>query len=313
MSYISLMVVSDSGPVKRFSLRKLWIRLAVFTVVLLAGMASWGSYAVYQSAQIQTELEHALYSLRLQEQKTLHESKRMQAMLDTERQKMSVYARNLGKLQAKLVRLDSLGERLVDVAKLDKDEFDFSIEPAVGGAPVALPVAATDIRLTLSKQVKDSKIHLSHLDTQLAVIDMIMQDSREQALARPHAWPSEGGLLSSRYGQRNDPFSGRKSFHKGVDIANRYGAAVLASSRGVVVYADRHHSYGYMVEVEHGYGYRTRYAHLSSVLVKPGDEVGDGKIIGRIGSSGRSTGPHLHFEVYRFGKLLNPTKFLPRG
>lgn len=313
LSHISLMVVSDTGPVKRLSVRKLWIRMAVFSLVVLVTVALWGGWSVYQKSLLQAQLEQADYQLALQRQQSVVEQKRLQAMLDAERQKMRVYARNLGQMQARLVRLDSLGERLVATAKLDREEFNFDIEPAVGGASVALPDSATDLRLALDEEVNATGDRLSRLDAQLAVIDMALQDSRELALARPHAWPSEGGSLSSHFGQRNDPFTGRRSFHKGVDIANRYGAPVLAASRGVVVYAGRHRDYGYMVEVEHGYGYRTRYAHLSSVVVKPGDEVKDGQMVGRVGSSGRSTGPHLHFEVYRFGKLLNPSKFIPRG
>jgi len=313
LSHISLMVVSDTGPVKRFSVRKLWLQMAVLTLLAIVALAVWGGYSFRYQVAAQAELDQARYELTLQQQKAEAEQQRIQAMLDTERNKMMVYARTIGQLQAKLVRLDSLGERLVDVAKLDREEFDFSLEPAVGGSQVAMPTSASDIRSALDAQVKGASSRLSHLDTQLAVIDMVLQDSREIALARPHAWPSEGGSLSSHYGQRNDPFTGRKAFHKGVDIANRYGAPVLASSRGVVVYADHHRDYGYMVEVEHGYGYRTRYAHMSSVVVKPGDEVSDNQMIGRIGSSGRSTGPHLHFEVYRFGKLLNPAKFIPHA
>jgi len=313
LSHISLMVVSDTGPVKRFSVRKLWLQMAVLTLLAIVALAVWGGYSFRYQVAAQAELDQARYELTLQQQKAEAEQQRIQAMLDTERNKMMVYARTIGQLQAKLVRLDSLGERLVDVAKLDREEFDFSLEPAVGGSQVAMPTSASDIRSALDAQVKGASSRLSHLDTQLAVIDMVLQDSREIALARPHAWPSEGGSLSSHYGQRNDPFTGRKAFHKGVDIANRYGAPVLASSRGVVVYAGHHRDYGYMVEVEHGYGYRTRYAHMSSVVVKPGDEVSDNQMIGRIGSSGRSTGPHLHFEVYRFGKLLNPAKFIPHA
>jgi len=313
LSHFSLMVVSDTGPVKRFSIRKLWIRFAVISLVLLLGLAVFGGYSFHQQSLIQAQLEQSRYQLHKQKQAAVLQQQRLQAMLDTERDKMMVYARSLGKLQAKLVRLDSLGERLVDVAKLDKDEFDFSMEPAIGGVQIALPMAASNIRFALDEEVKDTFSRLSHLDTQLAVIDMVLQDTRELSQARPHAWPTEGGVLSSHFGKRNDPFTGRRGFHKGVDIANRYGAAVLSSSRGVVVYAGRHRDYGYMVEVEHGYGYRTRYAHLSSVIVKAGDEVKDAQIIGRIGSSGRSTGPHLHFEVYRFGKLLNPAKFIPRS
>jgi len=119
--------------------------------------------------------------------------------------------------------------------------------------------------------------------------------------------------LSSVYGWRADPFTGEKALHRGVDIANRYGAPALAASHGIVVFAGKMKDFGYMVEISHGYGYRTRYGHLSQVNVKVGDEIKHGHLLGRIGSSGRSTGPHLHYEVHRYGHHLNPNRFLPRG
>ncbi|MDX8407405.1 MAG: M23 family metallopeptidase, partial [Mariprofundaceae bacterium] len=128
-----------------------------------------------------------------------------------------------------------------------------------------------------------------------------------------HAWPTEGGWLSSNYGRRTDPFTGQPANHYGVDIANRFAAPVLSASRGVVTFAGKMKDVGYMVDVDHGYGYKTRYGHMSSLAVKVGDVVDDSQLLGRIGSSGRSTGPHLHFEVHLHGKHINPATFLPRG
>lgn len=101
--------------------------------------------------------------------------------------------------------------------------------------------------------------------------------------------------------------------HKGIDIGNRYGAGVLAASRGIVVFAGKRSGYGYMVEILHGFGYKTRYGHLSRILVQVGDVVEDGQKIAHIGSSGRSTGPHLHYEVHRYGDTVNPTGFIPKN
>ncbi|MDQ6983146.1 MAG: M23 family metallopeptidase, partial [Ghiorsea sp.] len=114
-------------------------------------------------------------------------------------------------------------------------------------------------------------------------------------------------------GIRSDPFTSKKAMHKGIDIANRFGAPVLAGSRGVVIYAGKMSDYGYLVEIEHGYGYRTRYGHMSAVSVVVGDIVDANQMVGRIGSSGRSTGPHLHYEVRRNNKTLNPANFIPKS
>jgi murein DD-endopeptidase MepM/ murein hydrolase activator NlpD len=224
---------------------------------------------------------------------------------------MSLYARTLGQMQARILRLDSLGEKLVEVSSLDKKEFDFGLQPAFGG-PRLVPASLAG-KIGLSDHMQHISTRLSNLDTQLAAIDYLLQGDRIEKNAKPHAWPSEGGWLSSRFGMRADPFTGERAVHRGVDIANRFGAPVLSTSRGIVTFAGKMKDFGYMVDIEHGYGYKTRYGHLSSLAVKVGDEVSDSQLVGRVGSSGRSTGPHLHYEVHRNGKSLNPATFLPRG
>lgn len=232
--------------------------------------------------------------------------------LVAEKKKVGVYSRTLAQLEARVSRLDALGSRLVDVAALDKSEFDFGLQPAFGGPRVVqASFAGLDSRLNHDLDYLDQR--LGQLDAQLAVIEYALQEKRSEAVARPHAWPTEGGWLSSTYGMRADPFTGENERHQGVDIANRFGAPVLAAARGVVTFAGKMKDFGYMVDIDHGYGYRTRYGHMSSLVVKPGDVVEDGQLIGRIGSSGRSTGPHLHYEVHRYGRHINPRPFLPRG
>jgi len=305
------MLVPESGQVKSYRISRRLVVSCIFACVALVIFGGWGSYSLYYSHSLSTELRNAEHQLELARSMHAHEVNRLHEQVSAEQKKMSVYARTLGQMQAKLSRLDSLGEKLVEVASLDKKEFDFGLQPAFGGPRLVQAPISADIDLHGHVQQISSRI--SNLDTQLAAIDYLLQGTRQEQNAKPHAWPSEGGWLSSNYGMRADPFTGERAVHRGVDIANRFGAPVLASSRGVVTFAGKMKDFGYMVDVEHGYGYKTRYGHLSSLAVKVGDEVTDSQLIGRVGSTGRSTGPHLHYEVHRNGRSLNPSGFLPRG
>lgn len=311
MSHFSIMLVPESGQVKSYRISRRLVTVCLASFLFLAVFGSWGSYALYNSNSITAKLQNSEQQLELA--RLMHEQEivSLREQVIAEQKKMSVYARTLGQVQAKLSRLDSLGEKLVEVASLDKKEFDFGLQPAFGGPRLIQSSVNADMGLNDRMQHVTSRV--SNLDTQLAAIDYLMQGTREEKNARPHAWPSEGGWLSSRFGARADPFTGEAASHHGVDIANRFGAPVLATSRGVVTFAGKMKDFGYMVDVVHGYGYKTRYGHLSSISVRVGDEITDNQLVGRVGSSGRSTGPHLHYEVHRNGKVLNPATFLPRG
>jgi len=311
VSHFSIMLVPESGQVKSYRISRRLVTTCLASILFLAVFGSWGAYSLYNSNSMSAKLQNSEQQLELA--RLMHEQEivSLREQVAAEQKKMSVYARTLGQVQAKLSRLDSLGEKLVEVASLDKKEFDFGLQPAFGGPRLIQSSVNADMGLNDRMQHVTSR--LSNLDTQLAAIDYLMQGTREETNARPHAWPSEGGWLSSQFGTRADPFTGERASHHGVDIANRFGAPVLATSRGVVTFAGKMKDFGYMVDVEHGYGYKTRYGHLSSLAVRVGDEITDNQLVGRVGSSGRSTGPHLHYEVHRNGKVLNPSTFLPRG
>ena len=311
MSHFSIMLVPEEGQVKSYRISRRLVTTCVASFVFLAVFGSWGAYTLYSSNSMAAKLQNSEQQLEMA--RLMHEQEvlNLRDQVAAEQKKMAVYARTLGQVQAKLSRLDSLGEKLVEVASLDKKEFDFGLQPAFGGPRLIQSSVNADMGLNDRMQHVSSR--LSNLDTQLAAIDYLMQGTRVEKNARPHAWPSEGGWLSSQFGTRADPFTGERASHHGVDIANRFGAPVLATSRGVVTFAGKMKDFGYMVDVDHGYGYKTRYGHLSSLAVKVGDEVSDNELVGRVGSSGRSTGPHLHYEVHRNGKVLNPATFLPRG
>jgi len=244
--------------------------------------------------------------------RTRHQNQvdKLQMRIDSDRKQLAVYARNIGTIQARLARLDALGLQLVETASLDASEFNFGLQPAIGG-PRVQAKSMNPVGMDVSLESLDSR--LLGMDTQLAAIDYLLEKKRLVQAAKPHAWPTEGGWISSRYGMRIDPFNGGREMHRGVDIANRFGAPVLAGSRGIVTFAGKMQGFGNMIDIDHGYGYVTRYGHMSSIAVKVGDEVKDDQLIGRVGSRGRSTGPHLHYEVHRYGRSLDPMKYLPRG
>jgi murein DD-endopeptidase MepM/ murein hydrolase activator NlpD len=312
VSHFSIMLVPDSGQTKTYRLSRARLRMLSSSAILLILFGFIGAYSVYSSYELRKELQHSQSTVQKERQHFAQQKTVLQAELKAEEEKMGVYARSLGQMQARLSRLDSLGKRLVqDSSSLTKSEFNFDVKPAFGGPRVASESNKVDIELFDHVQLVDAQI--STLNTQLVAVDYLLQNDVDENNARPHAWPSEGGWLSSNFGIRIDPFTAKKARHNGIDIANRLGSPVLSGSRGVVVYSGKMRDYGYLVEIEHGYGYRTRYGHMSASTVVVGDIVDANQMIGRVGSSGRSTGPHLHYEVRRNNQALNPKSFIPKG
>ncbi|MDQ6965589.1 MAG: M23 family metallopeptidase [Mariprofundaceae bacterium] len=306
----SLMLVPDQGRVRSVRISVTSLVVCSMTLFSFLSIGIWGGIQLYHAGQKEMQIVAMQNQMQMAQSRYAEQTDELQSRIDADRKQMAVYARDVGTIQARLARLDALGSKLVDKASLDSAEFNFGLQPAYGGPRLGASDVAIE-GLDLSIDRIDSR--LADLDVQLATVDYLMEQKRGEQAARPHAWPSEHGWLSSNYGVRADPFTGERARHNGVDIANRFGAPVLAASRGIVTFAGEMKDYGHLVEVDHGYGYVTRYGHLSSLTVHLGDEVSDGQIVGRVGSSGRSTGPHLHYEVHRNGHHLNPGKFLPRG
>lgn len=305
------MLVPDSGQTKTFRLSRHKLRLLAIATLAFFAIGIWGAYSLYANYELRKNLSSSLNSLKNERLEFAHQKLNIQAKLNAETEKMNVYARSVGKMQARLARLDSLGKRLIQSSSISPAEFNFDVQPAFGGPRASAEHDTFDIDLFGQMQQVESQIDA--LDTKLIAVNYLLQDGVEEKNARPHTWPSEGGWLSSRYGIRTDPFTAKKAMHRGVDIANRFGAPVLAGSRGVVIFAGKVKDYGYLVELEHGYGYRTRYGHMSALNVSVGDIVDANQMLGRVGSSGRSTGPHLHYEVRRNNHTLDPYKFIPKS
>lgn len=223
-------------------------------------------------------------------------------------QDMDALAVRLGELQAKVIRLDALGGRLTEIAKLDKGEFDFSKQPALGGPESGVSaesLSGTDFVAlldNLSQQLDDRNDQLGLLET------MMMNRSLQEAVT-PAGRPIKRGWTSSYYGMRTDPFNGKREHHKGMDFAGKMGSEVIAVGAGVVTWSGERYGYGNLVEVNHGKGYATRYGHAEKLLVSVGEAVTKGQVLALMGSTGRSTGPHVHFEVLYQGKTVNPQKY----
>lgn len=222
---------------------------------------------------------------------------------------IDVLSMKLGRMQAQLMRSNALGQRLAEMAGLDKSEFDFSEEPALGG--IASPLETDRPKLAnVMQSLEYLSERLEQEQMELVLLENVMNERELQQALDPKGWPVKGGYISSAFGKRNDPFTGRKAFHKGVDIPAKPGTPIHAIGAGVVIYAGKKSGYGRMVEIDHGNGYTTRYAHVSKTLVNVGDRVSKGTDVAEVGSTGRSTGPHLHLELLKNGKQVNPRKRL---
>ncbi len=216
----------------------------------------------------------------------------------------------LGKMQAHVIRLDALGQRLTRSAGLDSGEFDFTTAPAQGG-PEEVGSAVSTIKVAdFMAQLNDLSQQLDDRDKQLNVLESMIMNRNLQAEVLPAGRPIAKGWQSSNYGIRNDPFTGKPEFHKGVDLAGKDGTDIMSVAAGVVTWSGKRYGYGNMVEINHGNGYVTRYGHCKETLVKVGDTVKKSQLIAKMGSTGRSTGPHVHFEVWVNGRTVDPGKYL---
>jgi murein DD-endopeptidase MepM/ murein hydrolase activator NlpD len=237
-----------------------------------------------------------------------------------EQLKQQIYLQNsldamairVGQMQAQVQRLDALGTRLTKLAGMKPAEFQFSEPPAMGGPLVPLPGKKMSEN-SLSQQLD----RLSHVvndrsDKLTALETMLLQNQLSRRLL-PSMPPVHSGYYSSNFGWRIDPFTGANALHEGVDFVANAGTPIYASAGGVVDYAGMDSSYGNMVEIDHGNNIVTRYAHASKVLVKVGQVVRRGQEIAEVGSTGRSTGNHLHFEVRYKGVAQNPVRFLQKS
>ena len=242
---------------------------------------------------------------RLEAQQEEVESMRRRSAAESE-----AVGRQLAQMQARLHRMEALGARVTEVAELDEGEFSFD-EPAPQGGPGMEAASVPDFS-QLRSSMDELAAGLKARESELEILENMLFDRDFQEAkviaGRPVTW----GWMSSKYGQRLDPFTGKSAWHAGVDFAGKDRSDVVAVAGGVVTHASKRYGYGLMVEITHGDGYVTRYGHHAEILVAVGDVVKPRQVIGKMGSSGRSTGPHVHFEVLKNGKHVDPSRYVAR-
>lgn len=283
----------------KFSFKQ--ILLLLFTAMfMLMVFASWTTYKL--AGYNYSKKEKVLHS-HWQDYLTVDYSELANFKHKTENQ-LEVISEHVGRLSANLVRLNVLGERLIEQANLDPNEFNFSEEPGMGGPLEGEYQAGQAIIQTLLdlEQLLDKRFN------QFAFLDDFFHElkKRDSTTLSGRGKPLRNGWVSSFYGHRVDPFTGKKAWHNGVDIAGREGSEVMAVASGVVSMATDTGSYGKVIEIKHGNDLATRYAHNKESLVRVGDLVKKGDAIALVGSTGRSTGPHVHLEVRKKDKSVDP-------
>lgn len=223
------------------------------------------------------------------------------------RKHMDVLGRRIGSLQAQVSRINAVEQRIADVSGINLSDFQFDEDPPVGGA--GAPEVDSD-QVDIEKAIVAIEKELSLRESEIAAVDFLLSRNSLESKQTPAGWPVKGGWVSSTFGSRMHPMTGKKQFHQGVDIPGKAGAHVLAVAEGVVIRSKHMGDYGWVVEVDHGDDYTTLYGHNSKNLVVLGETVSKGQAIAEVGSTGRSTGPHVHFEVKKKGRRINPVKYL---
>jgi murein DD-endopeptidase MepM/ murein hydrolase activator NlpD len=293
--------ISLSGPGALFCIT------AVITILCASAFYGGHLYSMNNGAGISLE-DAAALNVELEAQR---------AAINTTRQKtedtLDALALRLGQMNARVIRLDALGRRLTEMADLADGEFDFDSTPALGGPeepdPSGSAVAVPEV-LAAMQGLADQ---LDNREAQLGVLESVIMNQNLSDRVYPQGRPVKSGWMSSYFGRRTDPFTGKPATHTGVDFAGKEGAEILAVADGVVTWSSKRYGYGEMVEINHGNGYSTRYAHNSENLVSVGEEVRKGQVVALMGDTGRATGPNLHFEVLQRGQRVNPVKFIREG
>ena len=279
--------------------RRVTVVLLVMLALSMFVLGRWSSPTPVLMQQTMAAMKLEI----IQQQEMLHQLSQKQES------NVNALAARLAELQAASTRLDALGERLVQLGQLDPEEFNFS-QPAPLGGPEMLINDGQSSALELDDSINNLSRVLSSQFARLDALQILLLDKNLEHERTPAGWPVSSGWISSGFGERNDPFTGKKARHQGLDFAGTRGSEVVAVASGAVIWSGSRTGYGKLLEIDHGNGYITRYAHNDQLLVKVGDRITAGQEIAKMGSTGRASSPHVHFEVLFKGKAVNPYKFV---
>ena len=279
----------------------------LLATIIFGGIYQLGAHhGIEQSQQKISNFQSeagSLWEREIEEQQTLVK----EAREDAEKH-LDAMASRVSNLQSHILRLNALGSRLAKMAELDELEFDSGKAPGIGGPSPTISVgnSVPDFLTSLEQLSLD----IQDREEKLTALETLLINRSLESKTLPKGSPLKKGWISSTFGWRTDPITGKKEFHEGMDFAGRAGTEITVAGAGIVTWSAKRDGYGNTVEVDHGNGYVTRYAHNKENLVKVGDRVEKGQVIALIGSTGRSTGLHVHFEVLHNGKPINPKKFI---
>jgi murein DD-endopeptidase MepM/ murein hydrolase activator NlpD len=301
-----IFVGRKSGRVKQFDLRHpVIMSAAVLLVLAIVGTA----FSIGASLGARQSGRNPIDQLGNWSAELLHQKAQIEDTKRVLQEKVNALAMRVGQMNANVIRLDALGKRLTRMANLDDGEFDFGHPPALGGAEAGADGQPAQIP-SLTAMVDDLQSQLSSREQQLGVLENLILTRELNKQVYPEGRPVQAGFISSYFGRRADPFTGYSAVHKGLDFAGPEGSKVTSVAAGLVTYAGERAGYGQMVEVNHGNGLATRYCHNEKILVKQGDMIRKGQDVALMGSTGRSTGPHVHFEVLKNGTQVDPLRFI---
>lgn len=299
-----ILINPRGGKTKVYAFRQRVMIYFSFVLLVAAGIFGFGAhYGSFAQRQL------ALMDARVHREQLKAQQVRMGESQQKSENRLNALALRLGQLQSQMLRVNAVGQRVVEKLDIGSGEFDFSQLPSMGGIETGNQQYSQQYDELIS-QVTTLSGQIQNRELQLNALERLRADREIRKESYPAGRPIANGWLSSPYGWRNDPFHGRRSFHHGVDFAGRRGSNVVAVASGLVLSAGNNGGYGKLVTVDHGNGYVTHYGHNSEVMVAVGDRVNQGDVIARMGTTGRSTGPHVHFEVYRKGRRVNPFKFV---
>ncbi|MFT5451433.1 MAG: murein DD-endopeptidase MepM/ murein hydrolase activator NlpD [Enterobacterales bacterium] len=312
---ITILKKSRSHGLKKYNFSEVQVISILLFVLAVPFLTAFVSYQYAQTSKEQPLSTVAIETMRgqidQQRQELTETKKRSQLQLDA----LTI---KFGRLQAELTRINAFGQRVASLAKVNKNEFDFSQAPGIGGPEESIgaqenTAAESQMPTTnLFQDLDDFSAQLNDRAYQLEILEAVLLNKEIKAETRISGRPITKGWTSSFYGTRTDPFNGKPAWHGGIDFAGKEGADVIATGTGVVTWAAKRSNYGQFIEISHGDDITTRYAHNSELLVSVGEVVSKGQTIAKMGSEGRSTGPHVHYEILKNGKTLNPEKYVNR-
>lgn len=295
------------GKSRQLNLSGLSASMLAFSVAGIVASAAFAVGYFYSSSTGSgvSESEVSLLAEELQIQRDGIDTIR-QSNEDT----LDAIAIRIAQMNARIIRLDALGRRLTDMADIQDGEFDFDSDPALGGPEEPLATGSNVAIPEVVEAMQSLGYQLDDREAQLGVLESVLMNQNLNDRVYPQGRPVQSGWISSYFGKRTDPFTGKAANHTGIDFAGKMGADVLAVADGVVTWSGDRYGYGVMIEINHGNGYATRYAHNSENLVEVGHEVRKGQLVAKMGETGRATGPNLHFEVLKNGSRVNPVNFI---